>query len=72
MFYRTNNKIVSINNVKEITLQTFGSGAKSNPFQYTIRIDYFGEENVFLEFHSNKALAEQTLEEIFEILTKTP
>ena len=70
MFYRANNKIVSISNVKAIIFQTFGSGAKSNPFQYSIRIEYFGDEVNFIEFGGNKTCAEQAFEEIFEKINK--
>ena len=62
------NKIVSLENVKEIELYTSGSGAKSNPFCHTIRIDYFNGENSHLCFEDDLNEAKRTLENIFKIL----
>lgn len=70
MFYRANNKIISISNIKSIELNTYGSGAKSNPYRYEICIEYFGDETNSIGFDSNKACAEKAFEEIFEKINK--
>ena len=70
MFYRYENKIVSMNDVKSIELKTFGSWSKSNPFCHYIEIDYFNGENETLSFNVNEDKAKTVLSDIFEKLTK--
>lgn len=47
------NKIVSVENIKEAEAVTKGTGAKSNPYKYTVRISYFGGEVNFVEVESS-------------------
>lgn len=70
MYYydEMNAKLVSLNNVKSVELDVYGSGAKSNPFQYTIVIQYFGDEKTHLSYKSASDTAETALRNICEKL----
>lgn len=67
---KTNEKIVSLENVKSVQKFTWGSGAKSNPFSYRIDVDYFNGDDCSIFFEEDKKAFEATYEEIYEILTK--
>lgn len=45
--------IVTLENVRRIDKQTFGSGAKSNPFDARIRILYADGESEFLHYNTD-------------------
>lgn len=68
MFFRINDKIVALTNVKSVELHVSGSGAKSNPYLYMVKIEYFGEEYTSLYFEEEGIMAKNTMNEIFKAL----
>lgn len=66
----TEDKIVTLNNVKEIEFCHTGSGAKSNPHRYYIFITYFGNEKSRIDFDDDENKAKETFKYIAEILAK--
>lgn len=65
---RTDNQIISLENVKEISLHTSGSGAKSNPYQYNINIEYMNKERSWISCKGSKEKAEDIMNKIYDIL----
>lgn len=64
-----NNKILSLENVKEVELYESGTGAQKNPFRYGIAIDYMNGEHASSDSTSDKEKAKVWFNKIFEILT---
>ena len=69
-YSKASQKIVSLNNITEIKMLTWGSGAKSNPYTYAIEFCYTGGETARIDCDKSKVMAETILEEIFDNLTK--
>lgn len=66
----TEDQIVVLNNVKNITLHQMGTGSNRNPFQYWINIEYFKNESTSIDFGQDEKKAKETFKEIAEILSK--
>ena len=64
-------KIISLENVLEVCFDTFGTGAKSNPYYWSINITYTNKNKVHCGEFDNEKTAEKWFNEIFEKLTKT-
>ena len=64
------NKIISLENVISAELRTSGSGAKSNPFSYRIRVRYANDMSEGTPEFSEKKTAEEWLIKISKILSK--
>jgi hypothetical protein len=64
----TDERIVVLENVKDVNLAHSGSGAKSNPYYYYLHINYFGGESVDIEYGTNEKGAKETFNKITEIL----
>ncbi len=62
------NMIVSLENVKSVTQTISGSGAKSNPYNYAINIQYFGNEGEYIHLDEDRVAAETAMAQIFQIL----
>ena len=66
----TEDKIVVLNNVKNVTLYQDGTGSTRNPFEYWINIEYFKNESSSIQFGKDEKKAKETLKEIAEILSR--
>lgn len=66
---KTSEKIVVLENVKAVEFEVSGSGAKSNPHNYSISIKYLGGDTERLRFADNKKEAEQMYENIFHVIS---
>lgn len=66
MYYydEMNAKAVCLSNVKTVEMDISGTGAKSNPHDYTIRIEYFGGERAYLSYNQASTTAETALRNI--------
>lgn len=66
----TEDKIVSLENIKTVELIAGGTGAKSNPYYYNIEIEYKDCKSAFLHFRDNEKKAKETFEKILKILSE--
>ncbi len=67
------NTIVTLQNLKIAELETNGSGAKSNPYKYTIRLEYFSENRpTCINFDDDKAKAIENFKAILSALNEKP
>ena len=67
------NTIVTLQNLKIAELETNGSGAKSNPYRYTIRLEYFSENRpTCIDFDDDKAKAIENFKAILSALNEKP
>ncbi len=66
----TEDKIVSLENVKTVEITYTGTGAKSNPYKYYIAIEYKDASPATLYFAGNEKKAEETFKKILEILSE--
>ena len=64
-----NNKILSLENVKEVELYEGGTGAQRNSYYYGVAIDYMNGEHSSSGSVSDKAKAKEWFNKIFEIIT---
>ena len=64
-----NNKILSLENVKEVRLYEGGTGAQRNPFYYGVSIYYMNGEHASSDSTSDKEKAKGWFNKIFEIIT---
>ena len=64
-----NNRILSLENVKEVELYEGGTGAQRNPFRYGVIISYMNGEQSSSDTTSDKEKAKGWFNKIFEILT---
>lgn len=60
----TNTKIISLQNVCYADLDIRGTGAKSNPYIYTIKVTYNGGDTTFIHFDEDKASAEKMFDQL--------
>ena len=65
---KVGDEIVVLEKVKSVNVHESGSGAKSNPFRYTIHIEYFGNEFSNITIMNDEAKAHNTMNKIYEIL----
>jgi len=63
------NKILSLENVKEVEFYEGGTGAQRNPFYYGVAIDYMNGEHSSSGSTNNKEKAKEWFNKIFEIIT---
>lgn len=69
-FIKTKTELISLENVMRVLKIENGTGAKSNPFTYSIRIDYFNSDNCcFIRFEQDQAERDDAFEEIADILS---
>lgn len=61
--------ILSLENIISIKLHTNGTGAKSNPYSYFVRIEYHGGEYTSTHCTDNKELAQFWINQMYEIIT---
>lgn len=64
-----NNKILSLENVKEVELHEGGTGAQRNPFYYGVSIHYMNGECTSSGTTNDKEKAKAWFNKIFEIIT---
>lgn len=65
------NTIVTLQNLKIAELETNGSGAKSNPYRYIIRLEYFSEDRpTCIDFSYDKAKATENFKAILSALNE--
>ena len=67
---RTADEIVVLENVKAIVKNRYGTGAKSNPFTFSISIFYFNNEEYTIQFDQDVQSFNECYEDIFNILAK--
>lgn len=67
-----NNEMVILESVKRVTRIIEGSGAKSNPYRYLIRIEYFNDEKAINIHCENETQFNKSFEEIYKILSEKP
>ena len=67
---RTTEEIVTLENVKAVVKNRYGTGAKSNPFTFSITIFYFNHEEYTLQFDQDVQSFNECYEDIFNILAK--
>lgn len=60
----TSTKIISLQNVCYANLNIFGTGAKSNPFTYSIQVVYNGGDTTAVSFKEDKASAEKMFDQL--------
>lgn len=60
----TSTKIISLQNVCYADLSIFGTGAKSNPYTYTIKVTYNCGETAFIHFDEDKVNAEKMFDQL--------
>ena len=65
---KVDDKIVVLEKVKGVEVSESGSGAKSNPFRYTIQVEYFGGDFENITIVSDEVKAHNTMNKIYEIL----
>lgn len=63
-FRIADNKIISLENFAGAEIKVFGSGAKSNPYSYSIVIDYFGGDTQRVSFEGDM----EKCEKVFDLL----
>ena len=63
------NQIISLENVREVKLNEYGTGAKSNPNYWNILVKYTDGLDVVTDYFYEKGLALNAFSEIFQILT---
>lgn len=63
------NRILSLENVKEVQFCESGTGSQRNPFYYHVLINYMNGESANSEFISNKEKVKEWFNKIFEIIT---
>jgi hypothetical protein len=63
-FKITDNKIISLENFAGAEIITSGSGAKSNPYSYTIVIDYLGGVTQRISFKGDKEKCEKVFDSL--------
>ena len=67
---KTNDEIVSLENVKAVVKSRFGNGTKSDPFTFLITVYYFNNEKYIIDFDQDVQSFNECYEDIFNILTK--
>ena len=67
---RTTDEIVTLENVKAVVKNRYGTGAKSNPFTFSISIFYFNNEEYTIQFDQDVQFFNECYEDIFNILAK--
>lgn len=65
---KVDDEIVVLEKVKNVSVSESGSGAKSNPFRYTIHIEYFGNEFSNITIMNDETKAHNVMNKIYEIL----
>lgn len=65
---KVGDEIMVLERVKKVGISESGSGAKSNPFRYTISIEYFGDECSDITVMHDKVKALEVMNRIYEIL----
>lgn len=67
---KTETELISLENVIRVLKIENGTGAKSNPFTYSIRIDYFNTDNCcFIRCEQNQIKRDDIFKEIADILS---
>lgn len=66
---RFKNKIISLEAIKEVNYSIIGTGAKSNPFRYTIHFSYMNDQTADIFNLESQKEVEQLMHSIFNILT---
>lgn len=67
-FIKTNNEIISLENVLKVSLREFGTGAKSNPLQCYIDIYYTNCQETRLDCGNTRERQAELFEKIATIL----
>lgn len=67
---KTADEIVVLENVKAIVKNRYGTGAKSNPFTFSIDIFYFNNEEYSIRFGKDEQSFNECYEDIFNILVE--
>lgn len=68
---KTTDTIVVLENVLTVSKHIAGSGAQSNPYRYSLNIEYVGEEEeVNLYFDTDKTEFEKCFSDIYKILSE--
>ena len=69
-FIKTETELISLENVITVLKVETGTGAKSNPLAYSIRIDYFNSDNCcFVRCGQDQTKRNDIFEEIADILS---
>ena len=63
------NRILSLENVKEVQFCEGGTGSQRNPFYYYVVINYMNGESANCEFINNQEKVKEWYNKIFEIIT---
>ena len=67
------NTIITLQNLKIAELVINGSGAKSNPYKCSIRLDYFLENRpTYIDFDDDKIKATESFKSILSALNEKP
>jgi hypothetical protein len=67
---KTETELISLENVIRVLKIENGTGAKSNPLTYSIRIDYFNSDNCcFVRCGQDQTKRDNVFEEIADILS---
>ena len=67
--FKTADTIVVLENVLSVSKHIAGSGAQSNPYRYSINIEYTGENEVHLYFDKDKTEFEKCFSDLYTILS---
>ena len=67
---KTNDEIVSLENVKAVVKERHGTGAKSRPFTFSIVILYTNGDDYSIDFDQDAQSFNECYEDIYNILTK--
>lgn len=66
---KTETELISLENIIRVLKIENGIGTKSNPFTYSIRIDYFGSDNsCFIRCEQDQKKRDDIFEAITDIL----
>ena len=68
-YYKTEDAIINISDIRTLKKEVYGSGAKSNPYRYYIKFNYLDGDCYVFEAENKKEM-DEIFENVFKALTE--